>query len=325
MNAYSVEIYQPKFRSIWDSFVVNSKNATFLCQRDFMEYHRNRFEEFSLMVFKKNKLVALLPANRVGNELHSHQGLTYGGLLLSKEIRFEIVLESFKSLLKFLFELNITALYTKEIPSIYHQLPSDEIRYMNFILKAELLRSDTLSVIDNQNKLKFSKSRLEGIKRANKHDLKIVKDDGFEIFWNTILKLNLKSKHDACPVHSLDEILYLKRKFPNNIKQFNVYYEGQVVAGATIFESEQVAHCQYISGNSDKNTLGSLDILHDYLVTKVYADKRYFDFGTSNDNNGRNINKGLQFWKEGFGARTVVQDFYKIDTKNYTELKTIFK
>ncbi|MEO8773769.1 MAG: GNAT family N-acetyltransferase [Gelidibacter sp.] len=325
MNDYSIEIYEPKLKLVWNAFVSHSKNATFLFQRDFMEYHQNRFEDFSLLVFKKEKLVAVLPANRVENELHSHQGLTYGGLLLLKDVRFESVLESFKTLLKFLHEKNISALYIKETPLIYHHFPSEEIRYLNFILKAELLRRDTLSVIDHQKKLKFSNSRLEGIKRANKHRLKIVNDDDFETFWNAILKMNLKKKHGVSPVHSLDEILYLKQKFPKNIKQFNVYHGEQIVAGVTIFESEQVAHCQYISGNDDKNTLGSLDFLHDYLINSVYRDKPYFDFGTSNQNNGKNINEGLQFWKEGFGARTLTQDFYKIDTKNYKELKTVLR
>ncbi|RXJ49395.1 GNAT family N-acetyltransferase [Gelidibacter gilvus] len=325
MKAYSIEQYQPKFKSDWDNFVASSKNATFLFYRDFMEYHQDRFEDFSLMVYKKEKLVALLPANRVGDEIHSHQGLTYGGLVLSKNSRFENVLHSFEMLLKFLYEKNITTLYIKEIPSIYHQIPSQEIHYLNFILKAKLIRRDTLSVIDNQNKLKFSGSRLEGIKRAQKHALTIEATNDFENFWNAILQPNLDKKHNANPVHSLEEIEYLKEKFPNNIHQFNVYHQGKIVAGATIFETKNVAHCQYISGNDDKNTLGSLDALHDYLINKVYDKKRYFDFGTSNENNGKNMNAGLQFWKEGFGARTMTQDFYKIDTKNYNALKSVLK
>ena len=325
LNAYSVEIYQPEFKSVWNAFVSHSKNGTFLFQRDFMEYHQDRFDDFSLMVFKKKKLVAILPANRIGNALHSHQGLTYGGLILSHTIRFESVLNSFLVLLKFLFNQNISSLCIKEIPSIYHQLPSEEINYLNFILNAELLRRETLSVIDNQNRLKFSNSRLDGVKRSSKHGLRIQNDDDFEVFWNAILKVNLKKKHGVTPVHSLEEILYLKSKFPKHIKQFNVYHKDQIVAGATIFESHNVAHCQYISGNDDKNTLGSLDALHDYLINTVYSDKRYFDFGTSNENSGRQINEGLQFWKEGFGARTITQDFYKIETKNYEELKTVLK
>lgn len=325
MKDYSIELYQPEFKSEWDDFVINSKNGTFLIRRDFMEYHQDRFEDFSLLVFKDKKLIALLPANKVGEEIHSHQGLTYGGLILSKTIKFDSVLHCYHKILEFLIENGITSLYIKEIPVIYHQHPSDELRYLNFILTAKLVRRDILSVIDNQCRLAFSNSRQEGVKRGKKHHLTILDDEGLELFWNTILIPNLKNKHNAVPVHSLEEISHLKKKFSNSIKQYNVYHDNRLVAGATIFETDQVAHCQYISGDEDKNRLGSLDFLHDYLINEVYPNKRYFDFGSSNESQGHHINQGLQFWKEGFGARTFTQDFLKIATANYVKLKLIYK
>jgi hypothetical protein len=84
-----------------------------------------------------------------------------------------------------------------------------------------------------------------------------------------------------------------------------------------------VAHSQYISGNSDKNELGSLDFLHDYLISNVFKDKKYFDFGISNENQGKNINEGLLYWKESFGARTFTQDFFEIKTNSHSLLDTI--
>ena len=47
-------------------------------------------------------------------------------------------------------------------------------------------------------------------------------------------------------------------------------------------------------------------------------------FGTSNENQGKHINEGLNFWKEGFGARTITQDFHEIDLGNINKLDTIF-
>ena len=132
----------------------------------------------------------------------------------------------------------------------------------------------------------------------------------FQGFWNLILEPNLLKKHKTAPVHSLKEIQHLKHKFPKNIRQFNVYKHDEIVAGTTIFETEHVAHCQY----TEKNKLGSLDFLHYKLITDVFKHKAYYDFGISNENNGRQLNKGLLFWKEGFGARTVTQDVYEIET-----------
>jgi hypothetical protein len=63
--------------------------------------------------------------------------------------------------------------------------------------------------------------------------------------------------------------------------------------------------------------------LHIYLIEKVFKDKPYFDFGMSHTNEGK-INEGLHFWKEGFGAYAVIQNFYKIETKNHTFLDNLF-
>ena len=323
-SKYEVVKYSKHFYDDWNDFVATSKNGTFLFHRDFMEYHQDRFEDYSLMVYHFKKLVAILPANKINNEIHSHQGLTYGGFVLSKSIKFNLVLEAFKEVLKFLHDNQIEALVLKQLPSIYAVLPSDETRYLMFLLHAELVKRDTLSVIDLNEKLKISKNRMEGFKRADKYHLIIKEEFTFDLFWNEILIRNLKKKHQTKPVHSLEEIALLKKRFPNHIRQFNVYYNDKIVAGTTIFESKYVAHSQYISGDENKNILGSLDFLHLHLINEVFKNKKYFDFGTSNQNKGLQINRGLQFWKEGFGARTLTQDFYKVKTDSYQLLNSVF-
>lgn len=65
-------------------FIATATNATFLHNRDYMEYHSDRFEDFSLMAYDNHShLIGVLPANRTNNELWSHQGLTYGGWLMA--------------------------------------------------------------------------------------------------------------------------------------------------------------------------------------------------------------------------------------------------
>src|SRR5260221_7666560 len=74
-----LERYAPAQRGLWNDFVGRSKNGTFLFHRDYLEYHADRFEDHSLLAFQDQKLAALLPANRAGDMLISHGGLTYGG------------------------------------------------------------------------------------------------------------------------------------------------------------------------------------------------------------------------------------------------------
>ncbi|SEA23129.1 GNAT family N-acetyltransferase [Bizionia paragorgiae] len=288
-----------------------------------MEYHSDRFKEASLLIFRNDKLVAVFPMNAVGNTVISHQGLTYGGLLFGTNVKFNHVLAIFRAVLKHLSESKITTLGLKVLPDIYASFPNDELKYLMFILQAKLERRDVLSVIPLSEVVKRSKDRKEGTKRGVKNGLVVKEETQMEGFWKSLLEVNLQQKYKTKPVHSLEEIQLLKSRFPKNIRQFNVYYKNRLVAGTTIFETEHVAHSQYISGNNENNTLGSLDFLHSYLIDTVFKDKKYFDFGISNENAGKNINSGLLYWKEGFGARTVTQDFYSIQTNKYTLLDAV--
>jgi len=324
LKNYVVKKYQSTNYSLWNEFVAAAKNATFLFHRDFMEYHSDRFQDYSLLIFdEKENLKAILPANKVGDTIYSHQGLTYGGLILNQKSKLQDVLEITYYILRFLNENKISTLNLKQLPSIYAQFPSEEMEYLSFILNAKLVRRDSLSVLDLKTDYSFSKDRRQAINKGIKNNLVIKEETDFKAFWNEILIPNLEQKYNAKPVHSLEEITVLKSKFPKNIRQFNAYKEDKIVAGTTIFESENVAHSQYISGNLAKNELGSLDFLHNHLIKNVFYDKKYFDFGISNENQGKNINQGLLFWKEGFGARTIVQNFYEIETKNYSLIENV--
>ncbi len=323
MKKYTIKRYEPKDYENWNAFMGKAKNSTFLFHRDFMEYHNDRFQDYSLIVLDKEKWVAILPANFVDNEVFSHQGLTYGGLVYNEKIKLASVIEIFKAVLSFLNENNIEKLQLKLIPSIYHQKPAEELNYALFLAEAQLIRRDSMVVLDLSKKTSIASGRKEGITKGKKNKLEIKEVDDFELFWNTILIPNLAKKHHAKPVHSLQEIIKLKELFPVNIRQFNVYENGIIVAGTTIFETENVAHCQYISGKEDKNELGGLDLLFHYLITEVFKNKQFFDFGTSNENQGRKLNNGLSYWKESFGASIIVHDFYEVKPINYNLLDNV--
>ncbi|MFE3870844.1 GNAT family N-acetyltransferase [Flavobacterium sp. ZS1P70] len=324
MKNFSVKQYQESDYENWNAFVGQAKNATFLFHRDFIEYHKDRFEDYSLMVFDNEKLVAILPANKVENEIFSHQGLTYGGLVYNEVSKLMTVITAFRAVLLFLAANEIEKLHLKTIPSIYHNKPAEEIQYALFLAEAKLVRRDSLSVIDLSQKYDFSKIRNRGVLRGKACGLVIKEETDFESFWNEVLIPNLDERHNAKPVHSLEEINVLKNNFPSNIRQFNVYHKDKIVAGTTVFESERVAHCQYISKYESKENLGSLDILYHFLITDVFANKRFFDFGISNEAQGKKLNDGLTYWKESFGASTIVHDFYEVETKNYVKLDCFF-
>lgn len=323
MELYTVKPYNIKYKEQWDNLIDYAKNATFLFHRDFLEYHHDRFDDASLLIFKDDKVIAVFPACKEGSIIYSHKGLTYGGLVVETKLKFKAILNCFRNVLQYYEKEGFQNLELKMIPVIYNSYPSDELSYLMMVLNAELFRKDMLSVVKLNTHVKYSKDRRDGVKRAQKAGLIIKQDDTFDAFWNDILIPNLEIKHGVKPVHSLEEIKLLKERFPKNIMQFNVYNNREIIAGTTIFITDQVAHSQYISADETKNQTGCLDFLHDFLLKDVFREKPYFDFGISNENNGLNVNSGLQYWKEGFGARAIVQDFYRLPLKNYKKLDDV--
>jgi len=322
-NKYKVVRYNASYKDCWNSFVTEAKNSTFLFHRDFMDYHSDRFTDFSVLIFKDDELYAILPANMVNNKVISHQGLTYGSFVLQDSAKLFYAFEAFKAMLAFYESNGIQEIEIRVIPTFYNKMLSDELDYFLYKANARLIKKDVLMVIDYAHKLRFQKNRREGINKAIRANLELKVDSNFAGFWNEVLIPNLKSKHNVLPVHTLEEIELLASRFPDNIKQVNIYKDHKVVAGTTVFLTETTVHPQYVSGNVDKNSFGSLDLAYDYIINKMCEDKRYFDFNISSEDNGLKINEGLIFWKESCGARSHTANTYLVETAAHKSLQIV--
>ena len=301
-------------KSRWDLFVNESKNATFLHLRDYMDYHSDRFADFSLMCIDDNdNIIAVLPANRIDNTLYSHQGLTYGGWIMPiKGFSATTMLEMWQAMTEFLALQGIERLIYKAIPHIYHRYPAEEDIYAIFRANGAFYSSliSTTLPLDN-SRLRFNENARRSMKSALNNGVIVEQSDDFETYWNVLSQM-LKEQYNTSPVHSLEEIKLLQSRFPKNIKLYVAKHNEEVVAGSVIFFTHTVAHAQYIAASAEGRSVGALDGLFCHLITEVFAGKKFFDFGISTEQGGRYLNEGLAFQKEGFGARAVVYDTYKL-------------
>lgn len=303
--------YRREDKKLWNSFVSKARNATFLFDRNYMDYHADRFDDNSFMFYHKGKLKAVLPANVAGDTLYSHQGLTYGGLLLDKKATVEDVLECFDSLNSWLRENGISKVVYKALPWIYQQYPSEEDLYaLTWKCKAQLISRNIASTIVIDNKLKFAESRKSGIRKALSLNIEVGESNDVDGFWH-VLEDNLGNRYNAKPVHTASEMKLLMSRFPNSIKLYVAKMNGEIVGGTLIYVTPQVVHTQYISASVEGKKHGALDLLFDYIINKVYANCRYFDFGKSTEQGGAYLNEPLIFQKEGFGGRGVCYDWYQ--------------
>lgn len=312
MSGLSVERFRPELAVEWNAFVGASKNGTFLLDRNYMDYHADRFLDHSLLVRDGTQLVAVLPANESKGWLDSHGGLTYGGLVLGLLTGAQAVLAMFEALRAYVRAHALAGIRYKTIPSIYHRHPAEEDRYALFRLDARLTRRDVLSVVPGGERIRYQDRRARGVKAAAKAGVSVAEATDFSAFW-AVLAENLRARFGVDPVHSLGEISWLRDRFPESIRLFEATIGGCVVAGCVVYETHRVAHVQYISASERGKALHALDAVFHHLLTERYAHKPFFDFGISNEEAGRILNVGLVAQKEGFGARTMVHDYYELD------------
>ncbi len=328
-----IEQYSINRRDAWDDFVRTSRNGTFLIERGFMDYHADRFADCSLMVYEGDSLsggeddakhasdglVALFPANWVEDErcVYSHQGLTYGGLIVGVDATQVQVLEAMHAIMRYCLDmLQARRVVYKAIPYIYSTIPSQEDLYALFRIGAKLLARSVSSTVPLRSPLKMRTLRIRQAKKALDHDLyieRLLENDshGLGEYWALLTDV-LVEQHGVRPVHTEEEMALLINRFPKDIKVFLVRQAERVVAGCVVFLCRGVAHVQYIASGKDGREWGALDLLFRHLITEQFRQLDYLDFGISTEQGGTKLNEGLIFQKEGFGGRSVCYDTYEI-------------
>jgi hypothetical protein len=303
--------YAAEDRPAWDDLVRRSRTGHFLFLRDYMDYHADRFVDASLLVFEDDRLVAALPANRSENEVVSHGGLTFGGVIAGSTMGACGMLRAFDAVLEHLRDTGVERLVYKPVPHAYHIVPAEDDLYAVFRAGGRLVGRDLASVIRLDERLPYSKGRRSTLKRARTAGLSIGRSDSFEAF--VALATENLERHRAVPTHSSDELALLAARFPENIKLVVAILDKAIVAGVLVYETPVLAHTQYIASSDVGKEVGAVDVLIDTLIEEYAGNKRWFEFGISTEESGSVLNVGLVRNKESYGARALVYDRYLVD------------
>ena len=229
-----IERYNPCHQREWDEFVETAKNSSFLHRRAYMDYHSHRFADYSLMAYQGERLVALLPANREGNVLYSHRGLTYGGWIMPL-LHFNVVvmLQVMDAAVSYLKADGISEMEYRAMPHIYHSYPAEEDLYALFRHGAELTVSNVSTTIDLRCPLHFNTGAKSSVACARKNGVVVAESERWADYWQILSQL-LKERYDATPVHSLEEMQLLKSRFPEQIRLYAAEKDGELLGGIVI-------------------------------------------------------------------------------------------
>lgn len=311
----TVKRYSDDDRKTWDEFCRNSKMPLFMFERNFMEYHKDRFVDHSLIFYNDDEMIALLPCNESEGKLYSHAGLTYGGFITNTKMKQHIMNECFDALIGYAKDVGFTSILYKTVPHIFHEQPAEEDRYALFRHGGQIAKIEPATVVNLKAPLKMPKGRKAQISRAKREGVE-VKELFDENSYHTYMTLEnqvLGKYHDAHAVHSGDEMYLLHSRFPEKIHLYAAFLKDEMIAGAVIYEYRQLIHTTYLAASDVAREIGALDLTIITMIEQFKESKLWFDFGISSEDGGRYMNEGLISQKEGFGGRTNIYDTWTID------------
>lgn len=315
MEDITVNRYTADDSERWNRFVAESRNGTFLFDRRYMDYHADRFEDHSLMFCGTGgELLAIIPASihDGGRQLRSHGGLTYGGLVVGNRCSAVEVQLIFRTMLNYLREQKVQSLIYKPVPHIYHLQPSDDDIYALFTNHASIEVVNLATAIDLRNPLPSSRLGKRAAKRMARFGLEVEETSDASLFWQIIVD-DRRERHNTVPVHSLSEIQMLHDRLPDKVRFFICRSKDSAEAGAVIFDDRGVLHLQYAAATPNGKGIYAVDAIYHELLSHIAPGRRYFDFGTSNEDAGRYLNTGMVRHKEEFGGRSVAYPAYRIN------------
>lgn len=311
----TVKRYTDDDRKMWDDFCRNSKSPMFIFKRDFMEYHKSRFLDHSLIFYIEDEAIALLPCNEAEGQLFSHAGLTYGGFITNAKMKQHIMNDCFDALIQYAKDQGFISILYKAVPHIYHEQPAEEDRYSLFYHHGLIEKIEPSTVLNLKNPLRMPKGRKAQISRAKREGVTVEKLSDETSYHNFIDLENevLGKYHETRAVHSGDEMFFLFSRFPKNIHLYGAFWEGKMIAGSIIYEYGQLIHTVYLAANDTAREIGALDLTISTMIEEFKPSKLWFDFGISTENGGEYLNEGLIAQKEGFGGRTDVYDTWRLN------------
>ena len=311
--------YTTEYKKLWNQQLSESPNSNFIFNREYMDYHSDRCTDRSMIVFENNTPVALFPANiDEKNNLFSHKGLTFGGLIPLRIISTKSSLLIFKSLLSKLKELGIETVWYRPMPQPFRSFDFFEEEYALYKINAKLIRREMTSSIKLYEDLRWDSERKREVNvLKRKGEIHLKKSNDCTIFWEEVLKPNLNNKFGANPIHTIEEFNLLMQRFPEKIELWEVWDQNNILAGMTFFISNQVAHAQHTSATP----IGKKTKVLSFLISEKMRDYKekgisYFNLGTSSEDGIFDFNWNLLFWKKTFGAIGYKQDTYLIELSN---------
>lgn len=303
--------YRDGMKENWDSCIAQAKNGNFLFLRDYMDYHRDRFDDHSLLFVREGRTIACLPAHRTDDVLHSHRGLTFGGLVMHQDIRLSEVRAIFRSLISYMRSNGMRTLYYRHMPHPYHRLPAEEDIFVLSGLGARVIETKATCVVPAGMPALYTGDVTRGVKRFARMGLTLRRSFDFAGYM-ALCADYLWRRRGVKPVHGGEELERLAARFPENILLYVVERGADIEAGLVVYRNAACARSQYIAQSPFGQEARIVPAIYDHVLNDVLPKGTMFDFGHSADPVTGSLDEKLHIYKESFGARTIQLSSYEL-------------
>jgi len=310
-----IHTFSEKDTSRWERFIAESNNGTIFHTQRFLSYHpKNRFIHHHCMFQEKGSLLGIFPAVEHENTIISHRGASYGGIVLKNSVGIHTVCLMVDHLVSYCKDRGFKKIILTQTPLIYYQSPH---QYVDFALAKNgfsfIKREVTAAIpIKSADPLgMFHADARRSTKKAIREGVHVRISDDFRVFY-TILENNLGMRHNVSPTHTIDELLRLKKLFPDDILLFAAYLNKTMIGGVVIFiTNSSTVLAFYISHNNEYQSYRPVNLLfYEILKWGKLKGYHYLDLGTFTLH--MEPNWGLGRFKENHNAHGFLRDTYEL-------------
>lgn len=313
--------YNEKYFDKWNKFVEDSNNGTIFHRIDFLDYHKDRFvsNEHHLIWIKGESIFAVMPfaifdqeKQRVGKTPY---GSSFGGIVVSKKFRLKHAVETYKSLSKYFYSLKLDRIEMTLIPSFYSSVINFNFEYILSKEGYNISSRDVFNVVKLSGTYEDIWDGFDGRARTSIRKSKKKFDIFLDVKPEDFYPILIEDKHrhnNSKPTHTLEDLIYLKQKFPKRIFfDIAVLKNNGAKAGVCYFIcNTNVIMTFYMAQETLALKEDGINVLLEYGFKRgKELNMKYLDFGGSTV--GYEIqNIGVANFKESFGATSYLREKY---------------
>ncbi|MBN2542330.1 GNAT family N-acetyltransferase [bacterium] len=314
--------YKPSMRAEWERFVKESNNGTIFHSQQFLDYHpKGRFQNNHLLFEYRNNIYAIFTGNikEIEGEkwLFSYSGASYGGLAIHKKLGIKDSVNIVDALVKYARKNKFKGIQLTQTPQIYYNYPNNHVDFALTLAGFKTRKREMSSVLQfdeniEQNFERFKAEARTATRKSMKKGAEVRLSEDWEAYYR-ILEKNLGMRHNVTPTHTLEELIRLKKLFPNDVLLFGAFKGDTMLAGVVIFIcNPKVILAFYISHAEKYQAFRPVNLLF-YEIIKWGIEKgfAFLDYGIYTVD--MEPNYGLAKFKESFGAKGIFRDTYYIE------------